>query len=321
MNSDFNVNRRDVLRAGLLGVTGLAAGDLICPESATATDDEKKPGWIDAHSHIWTRDVKRFPLAKGQTVRDLDPPNFTTEELIETAEEVGVDRVVLIQHHIYHGWDNSYMIDSARRFPKTFRVTGMVDDTKPHPDVAMRKLLKQHVTAFRITSWIRGTDKWLTGEGMAAMWKCSAETRQAMACLINPEDLPAVDKMCGKNPDTPVVIDHFARIGVDGKIREKDLKRLCDLAKHKNVYAKLSAFYALGKKKPPYHDLIPMIKHVYEAYGAKRLMWASDAPYQVVGPHNYEASLELVRDNLDFLSKDDRECVLRKTAEKVYSFE
>ncbi len=320
MKNSNNVSRRDVLQAGVIGAAGMAAGNLIHQESASAKQGAQKPGWIDAHSHIWTRDVKKFPLAKGQTVKDLDPSSFTTEELIETAKKVGVERVVLIQHHTYHGWDNSYMIDAVTRHPGRFRVTGMVDDTRPHPDVAMRKLLKQHVTAFRITSWIRGTEKWLTGPGMAAMWKCAAETRQAMACLINPEDLPAVDRMCEQHPDTPVVIDHFARIGVDGKIREKDLENLCELAKHKNTFAKLSAFYALGKKQPPYHDLIPMIKRVYQAFGAQRLMWASDAPYQVVDPHTYETSLELVRDKLDFLSESNREWVLRKTAEKVYAF-
>ena len=47
--------------------------------------------------------------------------------------------------------------------------------------------------------------------------------------------------MCQKNPETPVVIDHFARIGVDGVIRDKHLKQLCNLAKHKNTYVKISA--------------------------------------------------------------------------------
>jgi predicted TIM-barrel fold metal-dependent hydrolase len=309
------LTRRDVCKAGLLGFAGLTTGT-----TASATKTSRPRGWIDAHSHIWTRDTQSFPLATGQTVNDLDPPSFTTEELLQAAEEVGVDRVVLIQHHTYHGWDNSYMLDAAQRFPDRFRVTGMVDDTMPHPDRRMRKLLKQHVTALRITSWIGGTGQWLASPGMAAMWKCAADTRQAMACLINPEDLPAVDRMCRKHPDTPVVIDHFARIGVDGTIREKDLNNLCQLAKHKHTFAKLSAFYALGKKQPPYDDLIPMIRRVYEAFGPRRLMWASDAPYQVVAPHTYGASLALVRDNLDFLSADEQDWVLRRTAERVYSF-
>ena len=193
MNSASLLTRRQLLQAGMIAVAGSTAQRALADKSPT--DKVKKPGWIDAHSHIWTRDVKSFPLANGKTVADLKPPSFTAEELIKISQPEGVSRVVLIQHHTYHGWDNSYLIDAARRYPGRFRVTGMVDDAKPHPDVTMKKLLKQQVTGFRITSWIRGKDKWLDGPGMAAMWKCAAETGQAMCCLIDPADLEPVDKM------------------------------------------------------------------------------------------------------------------------------
>jgi predicted TIM-barrel fold metal-dependent hydrolase len=234
------------------------------------------------------------------------------------AEPEGVGRVVLIQHHIYHGWNNDYLIDCAGRFPGRFVVVGMVDDTQPRPDARMRALLPKRVKAFRITSWIRGKDQWLEGDGMAAMWRCGAETGQAMCCLINPEDLPAVDAMCAKNPETPVVIDHFARIGVDGTIREADVAALCRLARHKRVHAKLSAYYALGEKRPPYDDLRPMIRRVLDAFSPQRCLWASDSPYQLGGENTYSASIGLIRDRLDGLSADDRAWLLSKTAERVY---
>lgn len=309
------VTRREALQAGLVSALGLGAFPMI------GIAENRKPGdmsgHIDAHSHIWTRDVEKFPLKKGAKVEDLAPPSFTTEELIKEASAADVGRVVLIAHHTYYGFDNGYMIDAATRYPGKFAVTGMVDDLAPHPDVAMRKLLPQHVKAFRITSWVR-KENWLDGEGMHAMWKCAADTRQAMACLINPEDLAPVDKMCAKHPDTPVVIDHFARIGVDGEIRDTDVKALCKLAKHKNTHLKVSAFYALGKKKPPYLDLVPMIRRCYEAFGPERLMWGSDSPYQIDKGHTYLDSISLVKERLDFLKDSDRAWLLGKTAEKVY---
>ena len=54
------------------------------------------------------------------------------------------------------------------------------------------------------------------------------------------------------------------------------------------------------------------------AFGPKRLMWASDSPYQLQGVNTYRASIGLVRDRLDFLSKEDREWLLAKSAEAVY---
>ena len=80
---------------------------------------------------------------------------------------------------------------------------------------------------------------------------------------------------------------------------------------------KASAFYALGEKTPPYDDLTQLVQRVYEAFGAERLMWASDCPYQVVD-HTYEDSIGVVRDRLDFLSAADKEQILRKTAEDFF---
>jgi predicted TIM-barrel fold metal-dependent hydrolase len=316
------LSRRDLLKAALMTLGGsmMAQGVVAADRPDAAGAENIKAGWIDAHSHIWTRDVEKFPLAAGQTVDDLAPPSFTAEELLKLAATEGVTRAVLIQHHIYHGWDNSYLIDAARRYPERFRVVGMVDDTQPHPDALMRTLLPQQVTGFRITPRIRGAKQWLDGPGMAAMWQCAADTGQAMCCLIDAADLPAVDAMCRRFPETPVVIDHLSRIGVDGRVREADVKALCDLSKHASTTVKVSAFYALGKMTPPYRDLAPLIRRVFDAYGPERLMWASDSPYQVVGGHTYAASIDLVRSGLDFLSPSDRQWLLRKTAEKVFGF-
>ena len=288
-----------------------------------ATAAEENLPWIDAHSHIWPPEVDKFPLAAGKTKQDLQPPSFTDDELMTIARPEGVGRVILIQHSGYHLWDNSYLLDAVRRHPKRFRVQGMVDDHKPEPGAAMKKLLPLGVTGFRITPFVRKKEeqpKWLDTPGMAEMWKTGAATGQAMCLLINKSDLSAADAMCAKHPDTPVVIDHFARVGADGEIRDEDVKALCRLARHKHTHVKISAFYALGKKRPPHDELVSMIRTLLDSFGPRRLMWASDAPYQVQGVNTYKASVGLVRDRMDFLSKDDREWLLAKTAEKVFFY-
>lgn len=312
MTNTFDISRRGVLATGAAALAAAA-----WPHGETQAKDKKLNGYIDCHSHIWTRDVEKYPLAKGQTVDDLDPPSFTTEELLKTARPLGVDRVVLIAHTKYYVYDNSYMIDAAKAYPGVFSVVGALDHRLPKVAERMRKNVADHIHSYRIAGWT-DPDGWHKGEGMAQMWKTAAEEGISIGMLINPENLPQVDAMCRRFPDTPVVIDHFARVGVDGKIRESDLKQLCGLSRHKHVHVKVSAYYALGKKQPPYLDLVPMIRRVVDSYGPERLMWGSDSPYQVVGDHTYKASLELVTKHLDFLSAGDRDCLLRKTAEKVY---
>ncbi|MCI0361857.1 MAG: amidohydrolase family protein [Planctomycetaceae bacterium] len=307
------LDRRTLLQSSALAV---AAGSL--PRISPAAEERRiNEMYIDAHSHVWSPEVEKWPLAKGQTKADLKPPSFTPQELFKLAEPVGVGRVVLIQHSVYHLFDNRYLMACAKLMPGRFSIVGMVDDTIPHPDTTMKDLLPHGVRGLRITPRIRG-EKWLEGPGMEALWKAGAETGQAMCCLIDAADLDNVAAMCARFPYTPVVIDHFARIGVDGTIRDADVAKLCDLAKRKTVHVKLSAYYALGKKQPPHEELLPMIRRVLDAYGPERCMWASDAPYQVEPPNTYQASIELIRDRLDGISAGDREWLLRKTAEKVF---
>ena len=301
--------------AGGAALVGTLGDALVSPAIAADQPQVDRSAAIDAHVHVWTPDTQKYPLAPGYKKADMQPPSFTPEELLAHARPVGVGRIVLIQMSFY-GFDNSYMLDAIRQYPGVFSGVAVIDEDD-RPAETMRQLKPQGVRGFRILPGKRPAQTWLDGEGMAAMWKCGAEEGMAMCHLINPDSLPAVDRMCKRFPETPVVIDHFARIGVSGTINADDLKALCDLARHKQVKVKVSAFYALGKKKPPYTDLLPMIRQLLDAYGPERLMWATDCPYQVQDEHTYKASIELVRDHLK-LSPGDRDWLLRKTAEQVF---
>lgn len=280
--------------------------------------DDPTSGDVDAHSHIWTRDITRYPLANGQTVADLAPPSFTAEELLELAGKNGVTQVVLIQHKPYHGLDNSYITDSIARYPGRFSGVACIEAAAKRPQEEMTRLAKLGIRGFRIRPGEGGADRWTDSPGMNAMWTWAGESGLAICPLINPEDLRQVEAMCRKHGETRVVIDHFARIGIDGEIRDGDLDQLCALARYPHVHVKVSAFYALGKKRPPHTELIPMIRRLCDAYGVERLMWASDSPYQIQPPNTYADSLRLVRERLDFLSDADRRWLLRGTAAKIY---
>ena len=273
--------------------------------------------FIDAHSHVWTPDTKTYPLRAGFSKSNMKPASFTAEELRQQMKPVGVNRVVLIQMSFYK-FDNSYMLDAIKRFPGMFSGVAVIDHEAPRPGLQMQKMKELGVRGFRINPRGECPEEWLGSKGMRQMWSTGADEDLNMCCLIGPDALSALDHMCQEFPDTPVVIDHLCGIGVTDMIAANEVKWLCDLARHKNVTVKVSAFYALGKKQPPYHDLAPLIKRVYDAFGPKRLMWASDSPFQVVNGHTYKASIDLVKNGLAFLSNDDKEWILTKTAERVF---
>ena len=272
--------------------------------------------YIDAHTHVWTPDTGKYPLGKGFTKAGMQPPSFTPEQLFSHCKPSGVNRIVLIQMSFYR-FDNSYMLDMMRQHKGAFSGIAVINIDGDKPDEEMKRLGKQGVRGFRITPAGRPIETWLDGPGFERMWKAGAENQQAMCPLINPDALPALSRMCQKYPKTPVIIDHLCRIGAGAPIQDTDVDALCAFSAFPQVKVKVSAFYALGKKQPPYDDLLPMIERIYKAFGAKRLMWASDCPFQVVD-HKYDASVALIRDRAKFLSAEEKEWILRRTAEGFF---
>ncbi len=273
--------------------------------------------YIDAHSHIWTPDLAHYPLAAGFKPADMQPRSFTAEELLATCRPAGVGRVNLIQMS-YYEFDNRFMLDMIKLYPERFVGTAIVDPLTDDPGRAMEQLRPGGVRAFRIHPQYSGLppERWLEPAGYKSMFATAARTGQALSCLIDPTGFAEVDRMCRLYPDSKVIIDHLGRIGGDGTIRAADVERLCALAVHPSVFIKVGAFYALGKKTPPYLDLGPLIRAVVQAFGARRCMWESDCPFQVAS-HRYADSIALIRDRLDFLSQDDRDWLLFRTAEQT----
>ena len=130
-----SISRRRWLAEAGAACTALGAANLLTSDSAAAQDkpaNQPKPaaqdkpaatvdadGYIDAHVHVWTPDVKKYPLAPGYKPADMKPPSFTPEELFSHARPCGVSRIVLIQMSFYK-YDNSYMLEAMKPYFGTF---------------------------------------------------------------------------------------------------------------------------------------------------------------------------------------------------------
>lgn len=272
-------------------------------------------GYIDAHVHLWTDDFSKYPLASGFTPADLAVRRFMPADILAKAKRNGVQRVVLVQMS-YYGFDNSLMLDAIARYPSRFRGIAVIDVDAKEPGETMRRLAGSHVRGFRIMA-LDPAARPLDRAGLKKMFQCGATENLAMCFLTSPEFLPGIGSLCDEFPETPVVIDHMARIGMDGTIRSNDVDALCRLAKYPRTMVKISAFYALGRKQPPHDDLAPLIHSLVTAFGPSRLMWASDAPFQLMH-ESYRDSIGLVREWLPFLSSSDKDEILRGSAEKLF---
>lgn len=281
---------------------------------------------VDAHVHIWTSDTKNFPLAAGFSAKDLWFPSYSAEELMELGKVVGVGRFNLVQM-TWYGVDHSYILDVISRNPKQFVGTGIVpavtDVSLADPGATMIDLSRGGVYAFRIrgkSARPKFTDgeRWMDHPGYDKMFTAGAEHNLALSYLMSPPDLPELDRMCSRFPATPVIIDHFCLIGRKNTFIEEEIQQLCKMAQHKRVMVKLGGFYALGAKRPPYLDMLPLMRRVVDAFGPHRCMWESDAPLQTKEVHTFSAAVDIIQKHADFLSESDKYQILVKTAEDFF---
>jgi predicted TIM-barrel fold metal-dependent hydrolase len=61
------------------------------------------------------------------------------------------------------------------------------------------------------------------------------------------------------------------------------------------------------------------VKRLYDVFGPQRLMWGTDWP-GVERYCGYAKALSLVRDEMNFLTEEDKSWMLSKTVERVWPF-
>jgi predicted TIM-barrel fold metal-dependent hydrolase len=145
--------------------------------------------------------------------------------------------------------------------------------------------------------------------------------------------LPLAAAIAQRHPDLTIIIDHLGLHQPPRVKREspplKSLPELLALARYPNVAVKLCGLPALSNDAFPYTDVVPHLRSIVDAFGATRLMWASDisrfygrmgllcnvtpgSEGQYPGKHTYAESLNFIR-HCDQLTPDEKEAILGKT--------
>lgn len=268
---------------------------------------------IDPHVHVWKNDP-RFPWA----METAQPPtrDYTPEMLLPLMRANGVRRTVIIQV-IYYRYDNSYLADVLKRYPKEFRGVARVDPLDPAaPDHLSHLIENQGFQGVRLSPAATAAGDWIEGPLMPPLWKRTSELKTSMNILTSPARLPAIGRLASRFPDLTIVIDHMADCPLD---QPDQLEKLLALERYPRVFVKISHTWLISRQPYPYPDAQEQVKKLYDTFGPKRLMWATDWPL-VEERCGYARALELVRDHMAFLNGEDKRWMLGKTVERVWKF-
>jgi predicted TIM-barrel fold metal-dependent hydrolase len=138
-----------------------------------------------------------------------------------------------------------------------------------------------------------------------------------MTILAPAARLPEIQRLAESLPDLTVVIDHMADCPLD---QPDKWELLTALAKLPKVFVKISHSWSLSKQPYPWLDAQELQKRLLQAYGAQRIMWGTDWPVIENSHAHYEQALTQVRDDMKFLSADDKAWILSKTVQRVWPF-
>jgi predicted TIM-barrel fold metal-dependent hydrolase len=268
---------------------------------------------IDPHVHVWKADP-RFPWAEGQK-----PPakDATPEMLLALMKANGVARTVIIQV-IHYRFDNSYLASVLKQYPREFRGVARVNPEDPAaPDHLSKLVQEQGFRGVRLSPNATAAGDWIRGPLMPPLWKRCSDLKVPMTILAPIVRMPDVSNLAEKFPDLTIVIDHMADCPVD---KPEELEKLIALRRHPKLFVKISHAWSLSKQPYPWLDAQEHVKRLYHAFGPQRLMWGTDWP--VSESHTtYDKTLTLVRDDMKFLSADDKSWILSRTIERVWPFD
>lgn len=303
-------SRREFAKAAAAGVATLAGCG---SESAAPEKADRKI--IDPHVHVWVNDPQ-YPWP----AENLDPPkeDATAEMLLELMARHGVSNTVIV-HPIHYRWDCRYVGDTLKKYPRKFQGVCRVNPEAADAADELSKWTEEWgFKGVRLSpsggppgDWINNADL------MHPIWSRTEQLKVPMLLLTVTSRLPACRSYIEKYPELDVVIDHMADCPIDAPPEE--LNSLLTLAQFPRVYCKITHPWVLTKQAYPYRDTWDLVKKVYDAFGPDRLMWGTDWP--VSGNRlTYGQALELVRDEMDFFTAEDKDWILGKTIERLWPF-
>jgi predicted TIM-barrel fold metal-dependent hydrolase len=272
------------------------------------------PGYaiLDPHVHVWKHDA-RFPFAPGAKVPDYDA---TPEMLLNLMRQNGVSKTVIIQVSHYR-YDNSYLAAVLKQYRDTFHGVCRVDPLDPAaPDHLSMLCEQQGFRGVRLSPAADASGDWIVGPLMPPLWQRCENLRVPMTLLTPITRIPDIQKLVEKFPGLNVVIDHMADCPVD---HPEQLENLVALVRYPKVYVKISHTWSLSKEAYHWRDSQRLVKRLYDTFGPKRLMWATDWPI-ALDRATYSQRLTVVRDDMSFLNAADKEWILSETIQQVWPF-
>ncbi|MBI2965529.1 MAG: amidohydrolase [Chloroflexi bacterium] len=277
---------------------------------------------VDTHVHIWEMPpvAPIGPTAPGW--KSLPDEPATAEQLLADMGANGVDRSVLVQTS-WSTWDNGYVAGSARKHPERFVAMGLVDPLDPDNARTVRHWVKERgMAGFRLHP-VYYEEPVLVAPRNRPMWKEIADLHSVVQLHMRANHAAQVATVAAEYPTIPILIDHLAYPDASERPGFASYRPVLVLARHPNVYVKVSDVKNRSAQPFPFRDVHDVIRMVRDAFGPQRLLWGTGYPGHHREKHGWLSladELRLVREGFDFMSDSEKAALLGENATRIWRF-
>lgn len=262
----------------------------------------------DSGLHVWQAPTPEKPWNPARA--HLKEP-MSYEDLRVRMKEAGVDRAILVPPS-FAGAYPEYSIEAAAKYPEQFAVMGSVPLNKPEGRQVLENLLGQPgMLGVRLTFHHEYDESWIR-DGTADWFWPVAERRHIPVMMNAPSIHKDVAGVAERHPDLRLILDHMGRLkGMKDEKLGLGLAETIGLAKHPNVFVKLTSTPSCSSEDYPYRNIHLHLKRLIEAFGPRRCFWGTDLSAMLSRSKcTYRQAVTMFTEEMDFLSKADLEFVM-----------
>jgi predicted TIM-barrel fold metal-dependent hydrolase len=274
---------------------------------------------IESHVHLFAGDPVRFPYS-GLSYKPHPSP---VEAYVKFALAAKIDHAIIVHPEPYQA-DHRYLEYCLGKEPSKgfFKATCLFDPIDPATPKRMRELIGRNpdrIVALRIHEVHVGgtpsTTKGLIGgrdlrdPQMELTWRAAHELELGIQMHFIPYYADQIRGLAAKFPQMPVILDHLARPGQGTAAEYEQVLKLAELPR---LYMKYTSTGVESAGK----DAKPLVKRVYDAFGADRMIWGGLG----ASLNEFEKAAELFNTMFDFAPEPGRAKIRGLTARKLFGF-
>jgi predicted TIM-barrel fold metal-dependent hydrolase len=228
-------------------------------------------GACDCHTHIFGP-VDRYPYWSDRT---YTPADASVEQLNLLHKALGIELVVIV-HPSPYGTDNSRTLDALQELGSKARGVAVIDENT----ITYQQIEHLHQSGFR------GARLNLETVGVSDPDIARVKLNKT-AQMIKPfgwhiQIFSNLDLVTALKKDTiecvvPVVLDHFARMPIDGGMEQAKILDLFQMLQSGNLWMKLSAPQRTTSN-PDSECMIELVQQLVKIC-PNQLVWGSDWPH------------------------------------------